>query len=117
MDKVQVNSGEDGTTFAVCLDQDEKKFIQSVTRYDRESLFINQPTVVLCLYFHHKWFCGFVILKAWLVKTCHVVAPELVSSVRWCIQKGEMILQTKWKLTEFLTFGGKPEEMCLFDSC
>ncbi|XP_045892946.1 phosphoinositide 3-kinase regulatory subunit 5-like [Micropterus dolomieu] len=32
VDKVQVNSGEDGTTFAVCLDQDEKKFIQSVTR-------------------------------------------------------------------------------------
>uniref|UniRef100_A0A3Q4AZ82 Phosphoinositide 3-kinase regulatory subunit 5 n=1 Tax=Mola mola TaxID=94237 RepID=A0A3Q4AZ82_MOLML len=32
VDKVQVNSGEDGTTFAVCLDQDEKKFIQKVTR-------------------------------------------------------------------------------------
>ncbi|KAM9345906.1 phosphoinositide 3-kinase regulatory subunit 5-like [Symphorus nematophorus] len=32
VDKVQVNGGEDGTTFAVCLDQDEKKFIQSVTR-------------------------------------------------------------------------------------
>ncbi|XP_027141221.1 phosphoinositide 3-kinase regulatory subunit 5 isoform X2 [Larimichthys crocea] len=32
VDKVQVSSGEDGTTFAVCLDQDEKKFIQSVTR-------------------------------------------------------------------------------------
>lgn len=34
VDKVQVNGGEDGTTFAVCLDQDEKKFIQSVTRCD-----------------------------------------------------------------------------------
>ncbi|XP_041672656.1 phosphoinositide 3-kinase regulatory subunit 5-like [Cheilinus undulatus] len=32
VDKVQVISGDDGTTFAVCLDQDEKKFIQSVTR-------------------------------------------------------------------------------------
>ncbi|XP_047428317.1 phosphoinositide 3-kinase regulatory subunit 5-like [Mugil cephalus] len=32
VDRVQVNGGEDGTTFAVCLDQDEKKFIQSVTR-------------------------------------------------------------------------------------
>ncbi|XP_068575242.1 phosphoinositide 3-kinase regulatory subunit 5-like [Cebidichthys violaceus] len=32
VDKVQVDGGEDGTTFAVCLDQDEKKFIQSVTR-------------------------------------------------------------------------------------
>ncbi|XP_070778965.1 phosphoinositide 3-kinase regulatory subunit 5-like [Enoplosus armatus] len=32
VDKVQVYGGEDGTTFAVCLDQDEKKFIQSVTR-------------------------------------------------------------------------------------
>ncbi|XP_070703680.1 phosphoinositide 3-kinase regulatory subunit 5-like isoform X2 [Pempheris klunzingeri] len=32
VDKVQVSCGEDGTTFAVCLDQDEKKFIQSVTR-------------------------------------------------------------------------------------
>ncbi|XP_023287372.1 phosphoinositide 3-kinase regulatory subunit 5-like isoform X1 [Seriola lalandi dorsalis] len=32
VDKVQVNGGGDGTTFAVCLDQDEKKFIQSVTR-------------------------------------------------------------------------------------
>ncbi|XP_041832638.1 phosphoinositide 3-kinase regulatory subunit 5-like [Melanotaenia boesemani] len=32
VDKVQVIGGEDGTTFAVCLDQDEKKFIQSVTR-------------------------------------------------------------------------------------
>ncbi|XP_076608706.1 phosphoinositide 3-kinase regulatory subunit 5-like isoform X2 [Chaetodon auriga] len=32
VDKVQVNGGEDGTTFSVCLDQDEKKFIQSVTR-------------------------------------------------------------------------------------
>lgn len=33
VDKVQVNCGDDGTTFAVCLDQDEKKFIQSVIRY------------------------------------------------------------------------------------
>ncbi|KAG8006442.1 Phosphoinositide 3-kinase regulatory subunit 5 [Nibea albiflora] len=32
VDKVQVSSGGDETTFAVCLDQDEKKFIQSVTR-------------------------------------------------------------------------------------
>ncbi|KAM8843998.1 phosphoinositide 3-kinase regulatory subunit 5-like isoform 2-T3 [Spinachia spinachia] len=32
VDKVQVDGGEDGATFAVCLDQDEKKFIQSVTR-------------------------------------------------------------------------------------
>ncbi|KAI3360150.1 hypothetical protein L3Q82_014469 [Scortum barcoo] len=31
VDKVQVKGGED-ETFAVCLDQDEKKFIQSVTR-------------------------------------------------------------------------------------
>lgn len=35
VDKVQVSCSEDGTTFAVCLDQDEKKkFIQSVTRCD-----------------------------------------------------------------------------------
>ncbi|KAF3700557.1 Phosphoinositide 3-kinase regulatory subunit 5 [Channa argus] len=32
VDKVHVNSGDDRTTFAVCLDQDEKKFIQKVTR-------------------------------------------------------------------------------------
>uniref|UniRef100_A0A8D2ZQE1 Phosphoinositide 3-kinase regulatory subunit 5 n=1 Tax=Scophthalmus maximus TaxID=52904 RepID=A0A8D2ZQE1_SCOMX len=32
VDQVQVSGGDDGTTFAVCLDQDEKKFIQSVTR-------------------------------------------------------------------------------------
>ncbi|KAM3863822.1 phosphoinositide 3-kinase regulatory subunit 5-like [Diretmus argenteus] len=32
VDKVQVSGGGDGTTFAVCLDQDEKKIIQSVTR-------------------------------------------------------------------------------------
>uniref|UniRef100_A0AAQ4QYP2 Phosphoinositide 3-kinase regulatory subunit 5 n=1 Tax=Gasterosteus aculeatus aculeatus TaxID=481459 RepID=A0AAQ4QYP2_GASAC len=32
VDKVQVHGGADGATFAVCLDQDEKKFIQSVTR-------------------------------------------------------------------------------------
>lgn len=34
VDKVQVKGGDDGTTFAVCLDQDEKTFIQSVTRYN-----------------------------------------------------------------------------------
>ncbi|XP_008283822.1 phosphoinositide 3-kinase regulatory subunit 5-like [Stegastes partitus] len=34
VDKVQVSRSDDGTTFAVCLDQDEKKFIQSVTRCD-----------------------------------------------------------------------------------
>uniref|UniRef100_A0A3P8TCG3 Phosphoinositide 3-kinase regulatory subunit 5 n=1 Tax=Amphiprion percula TaxID=161767 RepID=A0A3P8TCG3_AMPPE len=34
VDKMQVNGRDDGTTFAVCLDQDEKKFIQSVTRCD-----------------------------------------------------------------------------------
>lgn len=33
VDKMQVNGRDPGTTFAVCLDQDEKKFIQSVTRY------------------------------------------------------------------------------------
>uniref|UniRef100_A0AAX7T3K7 Phosphoinositide 3-kinase regulatory subunit 5 n=1 Tax=Astatotilapia calliptera TaxID=8154 RepID=A0AAX7T3K7_ASTCA len=33
VDKMQVNGSDPGTTFAVCLDQDEKKFIQSVTRY------------------------------------------------------------------------------------
>ncbi len=32
VDKVQV-SGAGNTTFAVCLDQDEKKILQSVTRY------------------------------------------------------------------------------------
>ncbi|CAG5897427.1 unnamed protein product [Menidia menidia] len=32
VDKVRVIGGDHGTTFAVCLDQDEKKFIQSVTR-------------------------------------------------------------------------------------
>ena len=32
VDKVQIIGGSDGTTFAVCLDQDKKKFIQSVTR-------------------------------------------------------------------------------------
>lgn len=35
VDKVQVNGRGDGTTFSVCLDQDEKKFIQSVTRYNK----------------------------------------------------------------------------------
>lgn len=32
VDKAQVHAGIEGTTFAVCLDQDEKKFIQSVVR-------------------------------------------------------------------------------------
>ncbi|XP_030591363.1 phosphoinositide 3-kinase regulatory subunit 5-like isoform X2 [Archocentrus centrarchus] len=32
VDKLQVECRDAGTTFAVCLDQDEKKFIQSVTR-------------------------------------------------------------------------------------
>ncbi|KAM9391717.1 phosphoinositide 3-kinase regulatory subunit 5-like [Pholidichthys leucotaenia] len=32
VDSVHVDGGSDGVTFAVCLDQDEKKFIQSVTR-------------------------------------------------------------------------------------
>lgn len=32
VDRVRV-SGADNTTFAVCLDQDEKKILQSVTRY------------------------------------------------------------------------------------
>lgn len=32
VDKVQV-SGTDNTTFAVCLDQDEKKVLQCVSRY------------------------------------------------------------------------------------
>lgn len=32
VDKVTVSGAGDGTTFAVCLDQDEKKFIQSVIR-------------------------------------------------------------------------------------
>ncbi|XP_058509638.1 phosphoinositide 3-kinase regulatory subunit 5-like [Solea solea] len=34
VDRVEVSSGDDGGTFAVCLDQDERKFIQSVTRCD-----------------------------------------------------------------------------------
>lgn len=32
VDRVQVSTQEDGSTFAVCLDQDKKTFIQSVTR-------------------------------------------------------------------------------------
>ncbi|XP_055008366.1 phosphoinositide 3-kinase regulatory subunit 5-like isoform X2 [Boleophthalmus pectinirostris] len=32
VDQVQVHAGSEGTTFAVCLDQDEKKFFQSVVR-------------------------------------------------------------------------------------
>ncbi|KAK7940252.1 hypothetical protein WMY93_003578 [Mugilogobius chulae] len=32
VDYVQVQAGSEGTTFAVCLDQDEKKFFQSVVR-------------------------------------------------------------------------------------
>ncbi|CAN9505794.1 unnamed protein product [Ophioblennius macclurei] len=31
VDKVQVRTDDEGTTFAVCLDQDQKKFIQKVT--------------------------------------------------------------------------------------
>lgn len=34
VDQVQVNCVDEGTTFAVCLDQDEKKFIHSVVRCD-----------------------------------------------------------------------------------
>ncbi|KAM6957114.1 phosphoinositide 3-kinase regulatory subunit 5-like [Aplochiton taeniatus] len=34
VNKVQVSAGTGGTTFAVCLDQDEKKIIQSVIRCD-----------------------------------------------------------------------------------
>lgn len=36
VDKVQV-SGTGNTTFAVCLDQDEKKIVQSVKRYETET--------------------------------------------------------------------------------
>lgn len=32
VDKVQVTAQEAGATFAICLDQDQKTFIQSVTR-------------------------------------------------------------------------------------
>lgn len=32
VDRAQVHAGSEGTTFAVCLDQDEKKFVQSVVR-------------------------------------------------------------------------------------
>lgn len=32
VNQVQVTNTEDGKTFAVCLDQDEKRFIQGVTR-------------------------------------------------------------------------------------
>ncbi|XP_033826650.1 phosphoinositide 3-kinase regulatory subunit 5-like [Periophthalmus magnuspinnatus] len=32
VDCVQVHAGSEGTTFAVCLDQDEKKFFQSIVR-------------------------------------------------------------------------------------
>uniref|UniRef100_A0A8C6TC45 Phosphoinositide 3-kinase regulatory subunit 5 n=1 Tax=Neogobius melanostomus TaxID=47308 RepID=A0A8C6TC45_9GOBI len=32
VDRAHVHAGSEGTTFAVCLDQDEKKFIQSVVR-------------------------------------------------------------------------------------
>lgn len=32
VDKAQVHAGSEGTTFAVCLDHDEKKFVQSVVR-------------------------------------------------------------------------------------
>lgn len=46
VDKVQVVSGEEGTTFDVCLDQDEKKFIQSVTRYRICLKRLNQSTLV-----------------------------------------------------------------------
>ncbi|TNN59093.1 Phosphoinositide 3-kinase regulatory subunit 5 [Liparis tanakae] len=35
--EVKVDGGEEGTTFAVCLDQDEKKFIQRVTSSDWRS--------------------------------------------------------------------------------
>ncbi|XP_034567365.1 phosphoinositide 3-kinase regulatory subunit 5-like isoform X2 [Notolabrus celidotus] len=34
VDKAQVSCVEDGMTFSVCLDQDQKKFLQSVTRCD-----------------------------------------------------------------------------------
>ncbi|KAM9844140.1 phosphoinositide 3-kinase regulatory subunit 5-like isoform 2-T2 [Aulostomus maculatus] len=33
VDKVEVTGRDEETTFAVCLDQDEKKFVQSVTRF------------------------------------------------------------------------------------
>ncbi|XP_077475237.1 phosphoinositide 3-kinase regulatory subunit 5-like isoform X2 [Stigmatopora argus] len=34
VDRVEVSSCKEGDTFAVCLDQDERKFLQSVTRVD-----------------------------------------------------------------------------------
>ncbi|XP_077356834.1 phosphoinositide 3-kinase regulatory subunit 5-like isoform X2 [Festucalex cinctus] len=34
INRVEVSSGKPGTTFAVCLDQDERKFLQSVTRLE-----------------------------------------------------------------------------------
>lgn len=54
VDKVTVNGGDDGTTFAVCLDQDEKKFIQCVTRYN--------TTSSLTVKLHHK--CNLLLSKA-----------------------------------------------------
>uniref|UniRef100_A0AAX7UH96 Phosphoinositide 3-kinase regulatory subunit 5 n=1 Tax=Astatotilapia calliptera TaxID=8154 RepID=A0AAX7UH96_ASTCA len=47
VDKMQVNGSDPGTTFAVCLDQDEKKFIQSVRclcAVSREAVWIGGPT-------------------------------------------------------------------------
>lgn len=46
VDKVQVVSAEEGTTFDVCLDQDEKKFIQSVTRYDTGGFVSESNTLI-----------------------------------------------------------------------
>lgn len=40
VDKVQVSGAVD-TTFAVCLDQDEKKILQSVIRYGEQELTSN----------------------------------------------------------------------------
>ncbi|XP_024920205.1 phosphoinositide 3-kinase regulatory subunit 5-like isoform X2 [Cynoglossus semilaevis] len=51
VDRVQVEVGGEGTTFAVCLDQDEKKFIQSVSRTQNRVWFRDLGPLLQCLCF------------------------------------------------------------------
>lgn len=63
VDKVQVVSAEEGTTFDVCLDQDEKKFIQSVTRYDPGG-FVSESNTLISRHQSHVsvlvWWLGLI---------------------------------------------------------
>lgn len=98
VDKVQVN-GAGNTTFAVCLDQDEKKILQSVTRCGVK---LNTGTRM------------FVFLYLWgLTDVLHTLVPTLTWTIT--IKRQTPTLKPKKNRiptkTKFLTFKQATEVM------